>query len=161
MHGGVMYFRLAIAGVIAVVLTGTGWKCYVMGKQTVQAAWDAEKAASAIAAAKSERKQQQTADSVARTVHQAAHRERVVYRTLLKDAADVPNDCPIPAAVGLLHDAAATATEVPDRGSAGTDGASPTAQDLTETVIENYEACRDSIRRLEALQGLIRAYNGD
>lgn len=156
-----MYLRLAIAAVISIVLAGAGWKCYTMGKQAVQAAWDAERAASAIAAAEAQRKAQETADSVAQTVHQAALRERVVYRTITKEVARVSNDCPASADFRMLHDAAVTATELPDSGSSGTDAAPATAQDVAETMIDNYEACRDSMRRLEALQSIIRAYNED
>ena len=155
-----MYLRLAIAAVISIVLAGAGWQCYTMGREAVQRAWDAERAANAIAAAESARKQQQTADSVARTVHQAARQDRVVYRTITREVARVQNDCPASADFRLLHDAAATAT-LPDSGSSRVDAAPVAAQDLAETVIENYEACRDSMRRLEALQTIIRAYNED
>ncbi|MCM0043398.1 MAG: hypothetical protein NBV65_02075 [Burkholderiaceae bacterium] len=154
-----MYLRLAITAVISIVLAGAGWKCYTMGREAVQRAWDAEKAASVLAAAESARKQQQTADSVARTVHQAAHQERVVYRTITREVARVSNDCPASADFRLLHDAAATATEVPPASAARTDVAPVAAQVVAETVIDNYEACRDSMRRLEALQSIIRAYN--
>lgn len=156
-----MYLRLAIAGVIAIVLAGAGWKCYTLGKSVVQAKWDAEKAAAVIAAVESEKKAQATADTVAATVHQAAHRERVVYRTILKESARVQGDCPSSPDFRLLHDAAATATELPDRSTTGTDVAPVAAQDVAETVTENYEACRDSMRRLEALQTIIRSYNGE
>lgn len=155
-----MYMRLAIALLASVVLAGAGWKCYVVGKQTVQREWAAEKAAMAVAAADAAAKNQANADSVARTVHQVARQDRVVYRTLIKESARVQSDCALPTDVRLLHDAAASAV-LPDSGSTGIDGASVTAQDLAETVIENYEACRDNARRLEALQTLIRAYNGD
>lgn len=155
-----MYMRLAIVLLASLFLAGAGWKCYVMGKQTVEREWAAEKAAMALAAAEAAVKQQAIADSVARTVHQAARQERAVYRTLLKDAAHVQSDCALPADLRLLHDAAATA-EVPNRSASGIDGSPVAAEDLAETVIENYEACRDNARRLEALQTIIRAYNGD
>lgn len=148
------------AVLVALLLAGAGWKGYTVGRNAVQAKWDAEKAAAVIAAVESERKQQQTADSVARTVHQAARRARVVYRTLYKDAAHVSADCPVSGDFRLLHDAAATAT-LPDSSAARTDVAPVAAQDVAETVIENYEACQDSARRLEALQTIIKAYNGE
>lgn len=156
-----MYLRAAVAVVIAVLIAGFGWKCYVLGKHSVQAKWDAEKAAVVIAAAERERQAQATADFVARTVHRHARQDQAVYRQLRKESAHVPNDCPLPAAVGVLHDAAATGTELPDRGSSVADGAAVTAESITATVIDNYESCRDSMRRLDALQQLIRAYNGD
>lgn len=153
-----MYWRLALAGVIAVVLAAGGWKCYVMGKQTVQREWDAEKAISAINAAEAAKKQQEVADSVAEKVTESARKDRIVYRTIFKEVDRVSSDCPISADLGVLHDAAATAT-VPNFSTTGTDGPTIAPKDLAETVVENYESCQDSIRRLEALQTIIRKYN--
>lgn len=153
-----MYWRLAVAGVIAVVLAAGGWKCYSMGKDVIQAAWDAEKAANAIAAAEAAKKQQEVADSVAQVVVESARKDRIVYRTITKEVDRVSNDCPISAAFGVLHDAAATAT-VPDFSATGTNGSTIAPKDLAETVVDNYESCQDSIRRLDALQTIIRKYN--
>lgn len=153
-----MYLRLAISAAISIALAGAGWKCYTMGKEAVQVAWDAERAANAIAAAEAQKKAQLTADSVAEKVAKSARRDRVVYRTITKEVAHVQNDCPASANFRVLHDSAATAT-MPDFSSAGADAASVAAKDVAETVIENYEACQDSIRRLNALQEIIRAYN--
>ena len=153
-----MYWRLAVIGVIALALAAGGWKCYSMGKQTVQREWDAEKAAGVIAAAEAAKKQQEVADSVAEKVSESARKDRIVYRTIFKEVDRVSNDCPISAAFGMLHDAAATAT-VPDLSTARVDGPTIAAKDVAETVVENYESCQDSIRRLEALQTIIRKYN--
>lgn len=149
--------RLAFAAVITTVLLGAGWKCYIVGKQTVQREWDAEKAASVLRAAEEARKNQEVANTVAANVAETARKERIVYRTILKEV-DRVQDCPIDPLVGVLHDSAVTAT-MPDTSSAGADAATVTAKDLTETVVENYESCRDSMRRLEALQEIIRQYN--
>lgn len=153
-----MYWRLAVAGVIALVLAAGGWKCYSMGKQVVQAAWDAEKAVNAINAAEAAKKQQEVADSVAQVVVESGRKDRIVYRTIIKEVDRVSNDCPISADLGVLHDAAATAT-VPDFSTTGANGSTIAAKDLAETVVDNYESCQDSIRRLEALQTIIRKYN--
>ena len=149
--------RLAFAAVIATVLLGAGWKCYVAGKQTIQREWDAEKAANVLRAAEEARKNQEVANTVAANVAETARKDRIVYRTILKEV-DRVQDCPIDPLVGVLHDAAATAT-MPDTSTAGADAAAVTAKDLAETVVENYESCRDSMRRLEALQEIIRQYN--
>lgn len=153
-----MYLRLAAAGVVAVLLAAGGWKCYVMGKQTVQAKWDAEKIATVLAAAEAAKKRQATADKVADQVAQSARRDRVVYQTIYKESARVSNDCPLSADFRMLHNAAATAT-VPDFSAARVDAATVAAQTVAETVTDNYEACMDNARRLEALQTIIRAYN--
>jgi hypothetical protein len=153
-----MYWRIAAVAVTCLVLAGAGWKCYVMGKQSVQTKWDAERAASALAAVESFKKQQEVADSVAKTVVESARKDRIVYRTLTKEVDRVSNDCPASSAFGMLHDAAATAS-MPDSSSTGVNGSTIAAKDVAETVIENYESCRDSNRRLEALQAIIRQYN--
>lgn len=149
--------RAVILAVITTVLLGAGWKCYVVGKQAVQREWDAEKAANVLRAAEEARKNQEVANTVAANVAETARKERIVYRTILKEV-DRVQDCPIDPLVGVLHDAAATAT-MPDTSATGTNAATITTQDLTETVVENYESCRDSMRRLEALQEIIRQYN--
>jgi hypothetical protein len=153
-----MYWRIAAVAVTCLVLAGAGWKCYVMGQESIQVKWDAERAASALAAVESFKKQQEVADSVAKTVVESARKDRIVYRTLTKEVDRVSNDCPISPAFGMLHDAAATAS-LPDSSTAGVNGSTIAAKDVAETVIENYESCRDSIRRLEALQTIIREYN--
>lgn len=153
-----MYLRLAIAAVIAVLLAGGGWKCYVMGRQSVQAEWDIEKARMAEAAAKTQEAHQANADTVAEKVAKASTKDRIVYRTILKEAANVPNDCSLPADVRMLHDAAAAA-EMPDTSASGVDAAAVTAKALTETLVENYEVCNDAIRKLEGIQEIVRAYN--
>ncbi len=155
-----MYLRLAIAAVLAVLLAAGGWKCYVMGKQTVQAAWDQEKLATLQAQQAKQQADQATADRIATQVAKSAARDRVVYRTITREVAHVPNDCPVPGVVRVLHDAAA-AGEMPDTGPARADAPAVSAQALTETVIDNYEACRDDQRRLAALQEIIRQYNGE
>lgn len=155
-----MLLKVAAAAAIFIAITGAGWKGYTIGKNEVLADWNAAKAKSAIAAAESARKQQETADSVAQTVHQAALRDRVVYRTITKEVVRVQNDCPASADFRVLHDSAATAT-VPDFSATGVNAATAPAQDVAETVTDNYESCRDTMRRLEALQALIRSYNGD
>lgn len=155
-----MLLKVAAVAAIFIAITGAGWKGYTIGKNEVLADWNAERAANAIAAAEREKKQQQNADSVAATVRQAARRDRVVYRTITKEVVRVQNDCPASADFRVLHDAAATAT-VPDFSPPGANAASAPAQDVAETVTDNYESCRDTMRRLEALQALIRSYNGD
>lgn len=150
--------RVAIVAVITLFLLGAGWKCYIVGKQTVQREWDAQKALNVIAAAELAKRQQVVADSVAENVATESRKERVIYRTILKEVDRVQDTCPIDSNVGMLHDSAATAT-LPDTSATGANAASVTAKDLTETVVENYESCRDSMRRLEALQAIIRQYN--
>lgn len=154
-----MYLRLAIALVATIVLMGAGWKCYVAGQQAVQARWDQEKLVTLRAQQAKQQADQATADRIATQVAKSAARDRVVYRTITREAAHVPNDCPVPGLVRVLHDAAA-AGEMPDTGAAGADAPAVSAQALVEAVSDNYQACRDDQRRLAALQQLIRNFNG-
>lgn len=160
MHGAGMtrYAYIAVAILLALLLSGTHWKAYKHGQIVIQARWDTEKSEMAEAAAKAQEKAQATADKVAEKVSRALTKDRIVYREILKEAANVPNYCDLPADVRVLHDAAATAA-MPDRSAADADGATVTAQTFTQTVVENYESCQDSARRLQALQEVIRAYN--
>jgi hypothetical protein len=130
-----------------------------LGVDHVQAKWDAEKAALAEAALKQERKDQAFADAVGAKVAASATKERVVYKTLIKEIPKyVESDCNLSGGFRVFHDAAANAT-VPDSSATGADAASVKAQDVAATVAENYESCRDNERRLEALQEIIKNYN--
>lgn len=130
-----------------------------LGADHVQAKWDAEKAALAQEAVKRERKDQSVADAVGAKVVAEATKERVVYKTLIKEIPKyVESDCSLSAGFRVLHDAAATGT-MPDTSSTGTDAAPVSAKDVAEVTVENYEACRDNERRLGALQEIIRNYN--
>ena len=141
-----------------VVLAACGLSLH-LGTEHVQAKWDAEKAALAEQSLEKERKDQSVADAVGAKVVAEATKERVVYKTLIKEIPKyVESDCTLSAGFRVLHDAAATAA-VPDTGASRTDAAAVTAQDVAETVTENYESCRDNARRLGALQEVIRKYN--
>ena len=130
-----------------------------LGADRIQAKWDAEKAALAEAALQQERKDQAVASAVGAKVAAAATKERVVYKTLIKEIPKyVESDCDLSGGFRVLHDAAATAT-LPDPSSTGADAAPVRAQDVAATVAENYESCRDNGRRLEALQEIIKKYN--
>jgi hypothetical protein len=130
-----------------------------LGADRIQAKWDAEKAALAEAALKQERKDQAVADAVGAKVAAAAVKERVVYKTLIKEIPKyVESDCDLSGGFRVFHDAAANAT-VPDPSATGADAAPVKAQDVAATVAENYESCRDNERRLEALQEIIKKYN--
>lgn len=152
------YAYIAIAMLLALLLSGTHWKAYKHGQLVIQARWDTERAQIAEAAAKAQEKAQATADKVAEKVSRASTKHRIVYREILKEVPNVQAACDLPADVRMLHDAAATAA-MPDRSTAGTDGATVTAQTFTQTVVDNYESCQDSARRLHALQEVISAYN--
>lgn len=143
-------------GLSVVVAFGLGWN---IGSNLKQAQWDAAVAKALEQEVKKERKDQQTADAAGAKVAAAAVKERVVYKTLVREIPKyVESDCNLSSGFRVFHDAAATAT-VPDPGSAGADATPVKAEDLAATVAENYESCRDNERRLEALQDIIKKYN--
>lgn len=67
----------------------------------------------------------------------------------------VPVDtCPMPAGFRVLHD---TAAQGGDPGASGDPDAAPVpAQDVAETVRDNYETCRETAEQLMALQDWIK-----
>lgn len=133
-----------------------GWH---LGSTKIQAEWDTANATAEKAAIKKEREDQKVADAVGQEVAAAAVKERVVYKTLIKEVPKyVENDCALSGGFRVFHDAAATAT-VPDSSTPRADAAPVQAQAVAATVAENYEACRDNERRLEALQEIIRKFN--
>ena len=67
----------------------------------------------------------------------------------------VPVDIPaLPGSFRLLHDAAAQGTPLPETPD-GTHAAPVAPQDLANTIITNYSACRVNAERLRSLQGWI------
>lgn len=149
----IKWIAISLAALAACALS---WS---LGADHIKAKWDAEKAALAEEALKRERKDQSVADAVGAKAAAAAVKERVVYKTLIKEIPKyVESDCDLSGGFRVLHDAA-SAGAVPDTGASGVDAAPVAAQVVAETVIENYEACRDNERRLGALQEIIRNYN--
>lgn len=154
-----IYLRAAKWILMAVIFVASFTAGWHLGSDRIQAKWDAANASAEKTAIKREREDQKAADVVGQEVAAAAVKERVVYKTLIKEIPKyVESNCDLSGGFRVLHDAAATAT-VPDPGTHRADAATVKAQDLAATVTENYEACRDSERRLEALQEIIRKYN--
>lgn len=145
--------------VLGVVMAFAFWMGWDLGTERVQARWDTANALAQEAAIKKERQDQQVADAVGAKVAAAATKERLVYKTLIKEVPKyVESDCDLSAGFRVFHDAAATAT-MPDSGATRADAAPIKAEAVATTIAENYESCRDNERRLEALQEIINKYN--
>lgn len=143
-------------GLAVVVAFGLGWN---IGSDLKQSQWDAAVAEALEQAVKKEREDQQTADAVGAKAAAAAVKERVVYKTLVKEIPNyVESNCNLSGGFRVFHDAAATAT-VPDPSTSRADAAPVKAEDLASTIADNYESCRDNERRLGALQEIINKYN--
>ena len=149
----VMWLALAI---LVAAATGWGW---VKGAASVQAEWDAERAA-------------QTITVLRVKVAQAEVTERVVTRyvdrvRVVREQADavirevpiyVPQSCDadgrLPAGWRVLHDAAASGGAADPSTVAH---AQPVAPDTAaETVARNYGTCRETAEQLTALQQWVR-----
>lgn len=143
-------------GVVVVAAFALGWD---LGSGKVQAEWATANAKAQETAIQKERQDQQVSDVVGSKVAAEAVKERVVYKTLIKEVPKyVESDCDLSSGFRVFHDAAATAA-LPDPGAPRADAAPIKAQDVAATVAENYESCRDNERRLEALQEIINKYN--
>lgn len=93
--------------------------------------------------------------------------QRLQSAAAIKERADVvqleierrlPADpvCVLPPDWRLLHDAAATDTEVP-AAARGIDAPSVTPREAARTVAKNYESCHDTADRLHRLQDWVRS----
>jgi hypothetical protein len=143
-----------VAGVFAIDQNG-----YHRGAAVVQAKWDADRAALQTALAKEKERQAQV---VTNTVIEYRDRVQVIKERGKETVREVEKlvpvgTCTLPGAFRLLHDAAATGSQLPaDPGplAATTDAVEAIA--ALETVIENYTQCRSDAERLTALQSLVK-----
>lgn len=147
--------RIAILVVVALSVFGFGYKT---GADAVQAAWDAQKNQQMLNAAQTA---QQQAEVSTQTVVQYVDRVQIVREkgaAITKEVkVYVPsNSCALPGSFRLLHDAAATNSALPAT-TGGVDAPTVNAQDLAETVTNNYTTCHEIREQLTALQNWVRA----
>jgi len=154
--------RFIFVAAVVTLLIGAEWALYVkarnVGRHEVQALWDAQVKAAELQVLQEEKRLQKAANKIATQVLASAAKEHVIYRDIIKEIPHyAPTDLPVlPGSFRVLHDAAASGTELPEDGdSAGIDAATVSVETLAETVVENYRACREDRARLEGLQGLV------
>ena len=149
----VMWLALAI---LVTAATGWGW---VKGAASVQAEWNAERAAQTITVLRVKVAQ---AEVTERVVTQYVDRVRIVRETADAIIREVPVYVPaqcdpdgrLPAGWRVLHDAAASGQPADP---ARTADAQPVAPDAAaETVTRNYGTCRETAEQLTALQQWVR-----
>lgn len=126
------------------------------GSQSVQADWDSEKAAQAIANAEAATKQ---AEATVKVVTEYVDRVKVVHekaKTIIKEIpVYVPSDtCLLPGGFRVLHDAAAANTLPDPAGIANAPAAD--AQAVATTVAGNYATCHEIREQLIGLQAWAR-----
>ncbi len=156
--------RFALGLLVAVVLGWGEWKLYAKGRDAgraeVQARWDKQTQLEQLTVAQQAATQQKAVDQAMARYEQQRTRERVIYRDIIKEVPTyVPSDLPVlPGSFRLLHDAAATGSELPEAGGAdGVDEAHIPVAEIAETIAKNYASCRLDQSRLEALQQILRA----
>ena len=149
----VMWLALAV---LVAAATGWGW---VKGAASVQAEWDAERAAQTMTILRVQVKQ---AEVTERVVTQYVDRVRVVREqadTIIREVpVYVPQSCDadgrLPAGWRVLHDAAAVGGAAD---AATIDHAQPVAPDTAATTVSrNYGTCRETAEQLTALQQWVR-----
>ena len=149
----VMWLALAI---LVAAATGWGW---VKGAASVQAEWDAERAAQTMTILRVKVKQAEVTEHI---VTQYIDRVRVVREqadaVIREVPVYVPQSCDadgrLPAGWRVLHDAAASG-RVTDPATVA--HAQPVAPDTAAaTVARNYGTCRETAEQLTALQQWVR-----
>lgn len=155
------YAWLAILLVVSSMFGSTYFKGRTDGKAVVQEQWDAEKASAIIEAEKVRASNQSAIHAAEKKFATRAAKSRIVTRTIIEKVDHyVPNNTPLlPGGWRLLHDAAATGTEVIDPSGVAT--APVAAATASRSVANNYAECREDKARLEALQTIIKSINGD
>lgn len=154
-----IYMAAGIAFIV--VMAVSHYKAYSAGHDSAEADCNAYKAAQVIEAEKARISQQEEINKVAQDYAAKAKKERIVTRTIIKEVdKHVPDTLPmLPAGFRLHHDAAATGQEIND--TARVNGSPIAPKDVAHTVAENYANCRYDQGRLEALQGIVKAINGE
>lgn len=157
-----LYAKLAAAGLLLAVLAGGGFWLYHAGAASVQARWDAQQRADAMAAQVQVDKSQLVSqmvvdhyiDRVKVVMAQGAviTKEIPVYVTPQADAR-----CTVPVGFVRLHDAAVQGGTLPAAPGAAVDAPSGLALSaVAGTVAGNYGLCRATAERLSALQEWVR-----
>lgn len=152
------YYRLMAVVLLLAAATGFGW---IKGASHVQAAWDAEQQAMAIAAAQQRARQ---AETTVKVVTEYIDRVQIVQgktRTIIKEVpvyvpAQADADCRINTGFVRLHDAAATNTIPAAPGNPDAAPAGVALSTVAATVAGNYGTCHETAEKLMALQAWIK-----
>lgn len=142
---------------VLVFLSATFFAGLITGREQVQDKWDAAVVKQSLTTAAVKVAQ---AEATTKTVTEYVDRVktvRVAGATIIKEVPKyVPiSTCSLPGGFRLLHDAAAAGDATLAAGSS--DAPSVDYQTLTETVADNYTACRLNAEQLTAIQGWVRA----
>lgn len=152
-----MNLRIAAAIVILLALAGTHWKAYVMGKDRVEAAWEAAKLEAENQAEALRLLRQSAVNKVAKTHAEKARKSAdAVQSNLAKVDQYAPASFPpLPGSFRVWHDAAAAGEEVDD--SARAAAASVSLRETEARIAHNYASANYDKERLAALQDIVKA----
>lgn len=143
-------YRLLALAALAAALIAFGW---VKGASNAQDGFDkllAKQAQAEFTLASA--RQAVTAKVDLKFAPQLVKIETITKTIIKKVPTYVPaTACPLPSGFRVLHDAAATSSELPDTPSQP-DAAPVAAQDAAVIVTENYGICNVNAKRLEGLQ---------
>lgn len=151
--------KLALALTITLAAFAYG---YHKGSARIQAAWDQEKAAQALAA---QTEATRTASVAVKTVTRYIDRVRLVQGRTKTITTEVPiyvpveadADCTVNRGFVRLHNAAAAGDALPEpAGAADAAPAGLALSALAGIVVENYGACHQTAEQLTALQDWVR-----
>ncbi len=153
------WLRVSVVGCFCLLQCAVTWKAYdsgrASGKAEIQALWNEQSLSAERAVRAEEEKNKKIAQQTMSRLAEATAKERVIYRDIIKEVPTyVPSDLPVlPGSFRVLHDAAATGRELPEAGGAGgVDAAAVSVVEIAETLITNYEICRQDQARLRSLQ---------
>ncbi len=157
------WLRVSVVGCFCLLQCAVAWKAYVSGrasgKAEMQALWNEQSLSAERAVRAEEEKNKKIAQQTMSQLAEATAKERVIYRDIIKEVPTyVPSDLPVlPGSFRVLHDAAATGSELPEAGSAGgVDATAVPVIEIAATIAKNYAACRLDQIRLEALHKILR-----
>lgn len=148
------YWKPLAAALLLAVIYGAGW---FEGAAHVQAKWDAERQAEAIAASETGRHQ---AEATIKVVTEYVDKIKVVRErgaTIIKEVpvyvtAQADADCLINAGFVRLHDAAAGNAISLSPGPADATPSGVALSTVAGTVADNYQRCHENAEQLIALQ---------
>lgn len=152
-------WRIIGALAVSAALVGAGWRA---GADRVQARWDAERAAQAVAAARHAARiadaGQDAASQFATSALATQQRTvEIIKKVPVYVTAQADADCTVPAGFVRLHDAAAADVSAAQPATGADDAPAGIALSaVAGTVAENYSACHQTAAQLIQLQGWVK-----
>lgn len=155
-----MAYVVALIAALAIV-TGAYFKGHSAGSESRNGEIVALRASISAAQILAQEAEDKAAAASARTVIEYRERVKTIREVvpgetqIIETIRDTPDLCAAPPLFRLLHNSAATGSELPNAAT-GIDAAPVPLEDIAATVADNYRIARENAARLESLQSLIR-----